>query len=58
MHVGHDPVHVPRRVRAQVEHGHLLLLLVQRADPAHVVLQRVRSKDRHLARAVRLDVLR
>ena len=52
VHVGHHPVHVPRRVRAQVVHRHLVW-----GRPHDVMLQRVRSKNRHLARAVRLDIL-
>jgi hypothetical protein len=57
VHVGDDAVHVARRIRAQVEDGDLLLLVVASLYPRDVVLQGVGSKDGHLARAVCLYVL-
>ena len=52
VHVGHDPVHVPGRVRAGVVHGHLV-----RAVRQDVVLHRVGREGRQLAVLVGLDVL-
>ena len=52
VHVRHDPVHVPGRVGAQVEHGNLL------ADRGDVVLNSVGCGHRQLSEFVRLYVLR
>ncbi len=54
MHVGDDPVHVPRRVGAQVVHGHL----VPAGEGQDVVLHRVGRQHGQLGLLVRLDVLR